>query len=151
MDFDEFDGFLEGVRRTPAATPPDSDIRAFDFWAATADDIQRTETRLGVKLPEQYKEFMRRYGGGAFLGLELIPVVSPHGGEEDLVELNEAERLTDFVAVAPVGTGDHWGFRVIDGICEGEVGFYMWETGEVSRAASDFLEFAARFGLRVLE
>jgi hypothetical protein len=151
MEFEEFDELLERVRRTPAATPPDSDIKAFDFWVATDDDIRRTETQLGVRLPAQYKEFMRRYGGGAFLGVELIPMASPDSHEEDLVELNQVERLTNFVAIAPVGTGDHWGFSVVNGACKDEVDFYTWETGDVSRAASNFLEFVARYGLRALD
>jgi hypothetical protein len=54
----------------------------------------------------------------------------------------------DLVAVAPVGTGDYWGFPVVDGRCLDEVWFHFHDAGDAELDASDFLEFVARRGLR---
>jgi hypothetical protein len=98
------------------ASAPRKGLRLFDSWVATDEDLDRAEAELNVRLPAKYREFMRHFGGGEFLFVDLLTVnrdESPAAG---------------FVAVAPVGTGDWWGFVYPD--------------------SSDFLEFMASKGLR---
>jgi antitoxin YobK len=145
LDFEEFDVLVEDARAVQAGRGLPGEIRFFDSWRASEADIERAESELTVRLPQKYKEFMRRYGGGMFLYVDLLPIVTPDGRTEDLLEVNGGEfDPAHFVAVAPVGTGDWWGFMVVNGI-------YMLfhDDGSATKFADDFLEFVARQGLRV--
>ncbi|WP_239159338.1 SMI1/KNR4 family protein [Winogradskya humida] len=54
-----------------------------------------------------------------------------------------------FVAVAAVGTGDHWGFPVEEGRCLEQVWFHFHDAGDDDEiVAADFLEFLAAHALR---
>lgn len=44
----------------------------FSYTAPTREAIAKTERTLGVKLPEQYVEFLMRYGDGGFEGFEIL-------------------------------------------------------------------------------
>jgi hypothetical protein len=90
---------------------------------------------------------MMRYGGGMFGFVELFPIVS-RGRGDDVVAVNRREFPDrEFVAVAPVGTGDHWGFPVTNGRCRDEVWFHFHDADDPSLDADDFLEFVACRGL----
>lgn len=151
MEVEEFEVLLlQGVRAARARRTLPEEFQAFDSWRASDADIDRAETELDTRLPEKYKEFMRRHGGGMFLFVDLLPVISPDGRAEDLIEVNRGRsRAASFMAVAPVGTGDWWGFSISDRVCEDAVDFLDHEDGTVTRWASDFLEFVARQGLRM--
>ncbi|MEU4221256.1 SMI1/KNR4 family protein [Actinoplanes sp. NPDC026623] len=146
MDFDAFsaevDGVLESRSAKGAATPP------FDAWIASDGDLARVEAELRVRLPEQYRRFMRVFGAGQFLFLCLDPVVSPDDRTRGLVELNSGDfRVPGFVAVAPVATGDSWGFVTVDGVCEERVSRYCFEEEVFGFEAEDFLSFVSWQGL----
>jgi hypothetical protein len=148
MEFEEFDALLAEVRARRVGQAPSPDIKLFDFWTASDEDLARAESALGSQLPARYKEFMRRYGGGQFLFVDLLPVISPDGRAEDVLTVNQDLSVGDFVAVAPVGTGDWWGFASENGVCEERVSFLDHEDGSIQEEASDFLEFVASRGLR---
>lgn len=96
----------------------------------------------------KYKEFHRRVGGGSFLYLDIVPIVDADGDFDDLATVNQgAMSIPGFVAVAPVGTGDWYGFPVLDGVCDEHVFFWDHETGEIQEESADFLEFLAKQGL----
>jgi hypothetical protein len=68
-----------------------------------------------VRLPQRHKAFLERYGGGMFNVIDIFAA-------DELVAVNDAEFPDrDLIAVAPVGTGDHWGFPVHHGHCHDEV------------------------------
>ncbi|MET9081132.1 SMI1/KNR4 family protein [Streptomyces sp. NPDC004237] len=148
MDFSEFAPHVDAaVARHQALGLPD-EMSPFEHLLASDEDLDRAERELGVRLPEQYKEFMKRYGGGAFASLDLLPV-TPRD-REDLLEVNETERFSvPFVAIAPVGTGDWWGFKVNEGACSTEVSFYFFEEGSLESESPDFLTFATKQGLGI--
>jgi hypothetical protein len=123
MNFEQFEEVLQSAVDQQAAQYYPPDFRLFDFHRAAESDIQRAEIELNVVLPKKYKEFMLRYGGGQFLFLDLLPVISPDGRSEDLIEVNQHFRELGFVAVSPVGTGDWWGFPGIPGAA--------WPSGRV--------------------
>lgn len=147
MKFAEFDVLLEQALRRYAALERDGDVAVFDHWRATEGDLVRVERGLGVRLPEQYRRFLLRYGAGRFLFVELLPADEGRRWVETLLGANGPG--AGFVAVAPVGTGDYWGFVVRGGICDEAVSFRYHEDGAVEPAADDFLEFIATEGLRV--
>jgi hypothetical protein len=150
VEFSEFDALVQAARvRHANLNHLDlGEFRLFDEYRASQDDLARLEVALQTRLPAKYREFMRRYGGGQFCFVDLLPVVDPSGRGEDVAAVNRSESWsTGFVAIAPVGTGDYWGFVSRDGVCDDAVSFRFHEDGSLEVAASDFLEFAARFGL----
>lgn len=129
----------------PAEMAPINCIRA------TAEEIGQAEHALGVRLPGQYKDFMLRYGGGSFVSLDLLPVVASEGHMNDLASINTRDEsfMVPFVAIAPVGTGDWWGFQTLEGECHEQVGLYSFENDTVRTKYPNFLEFVAREGLLI--
>ena len=150
METVDFDALFREVRARREGMEQLPDVKLFDLWRATEEDLAGAETALGVSLPQKYKDFMLRYGGGQFLFLDLLPVVSPDGHAETLLEANRREVSgREFVVVAPVGTGDWWGFVSTGGACADQVSFLDHEDGSIQPEAEDFLEFVARHGLMV--
>ncbi|OKK18661.1 hypothetical protein AMK09_17155 [Streptomyces sp. CB02488] len=125
-----------------------SELDVFEFRSTSESEISDVEAALSVHFPKKYKEFMKRYGGGMFLFVDLLPVVDSEEGD-DLLKVNRGEfRGTGFVAVSPVGSGDWWGFSVTDGVCAENVDFWDHEDGRIQFASTDFLDFLAKEGLR---
>jgi antitoxin YobK len=74
--------------------------------------------------------------------------VTALSGGDNLRTLNDREFADrSFVAIAPVGIGDHWGFPVIDGRCSEQVWFHFHDAGD-EPVAQNFLEFVASRGLK---
>lgn len=137
----EFEEFVGAVRRENPAW-----LDGFEALIATSSEVAEIEHELGVRLPDEYRWFMMRYGGGAFGFLDVLPV-RPGAGFEGLVEANAEPIAANFIAVAPVGTGDQWGFRSSDGVCTSAVYFLDHETAEVEFQSRDFLEFLSGVAL----
>ncbi|MFC8957794.1 SMI1/KNR4 family protein [Streptomyces sp. NPDC057101] len=150
MEFEEFEAYLSAARAKRAGLSSPEGFDVFESRVASETDLLEVEEALGVQLPGEYREFMKRHGGGMFLFLDLLPVAASDDQEDDLRRVNASEfKHGDFIAVAPVGTGDWWGFSVNEGRCANQVDFWDHEDGQVQFAASSFLEFLAREGLRV--
>jgi antitoxin YobK len=144
----DFDGFRDKVRSFQARYaakqfPPD-----FDSWTASPEELSAIESALGTRLPAQYKQVMQEYGAGHFAFVELMPVRSVDDSA-DLLSVNTGDlAVPGFVAVAPVGTGDYWGFASTDGECANQVYFWFHDDQALELAAEDFLEFVVKQGLR---
>ena len=150
MRFEEFEAHLAAARAKRAGLSSPEGFEVFEGRAASEDDLLAVEDALQVRLPDEYKEFMKRHGGGMFLFLDLLPIAGTGDHEDDVLKVNLGESAgANFVAVAPVGTGDWWGFSVIDGRCADQVYFRDHEDGHVQFEADSFLDFLAREGLRV--
>lgn len=121
-------------------------MEPIDLVPATEDEIAAFETGIGVRLAEQHCEFLREHGGGRLLFLDVCPVNGGAQSPEDLYSANSSVDASDFVAVAPVGTGDYWGFTCRDGRCEEQVSFRDHESGAVTAEAEDFYSFLTRRG-----
>jgi hypothetical protein len=150
MDLAEFDRLAESLRHRSALATATDGLPLIEGFTSTAQEITDVEQHLGVTLPDKYKSFMMRYGGGGFGFVELIPLTSPpSAGIQDLDSLNR-EEFPDrsFIAVAPVGTGDYWGFPVTHGRCHDQVWFHFHDADDPELDADDFLEFVARHGLQ---
>ncbi|MEV2238415.1 SMI1/KNR4 family protein [Micromonospora sp. NPDC049891] len=150
MNVVEFDALVEPLRRKSVASLAEHGFALIEGRTATAAEVTDLEKQLGVTLPEKYKAFMMRYGGGVVGCVELFPIVGTVSGGDDVTSVNDRE-FPDraFIAIAPVGTGDHWGFPVDDGHCREEVWFHFHDGGDPEREAADVLEFVARRGLRL--
>lgn len=150
MEFEELEAQVESFRRERAGKQYPPGFQLFDSWTATEADLADVEAVLQTQLPSKYKRFMQIFGGGVFSFVELLPARSPDGRSEDLISVNTGTfAVSNFVAVAPVGTGDWWGFVSADGMCSEPVSFLDHETGAVQFDAPDFYEFVSSKGLRV--
>ena len=119
-------------------------VRILDAMRATEDELSTTESQLGTQLPAKYKQVMTTYGGGMFGFVDLLPVRAPNGGADDLVKANTGSYvIADFVAVAPVGSGDMWGFATSGGVCAEVVSIWDHETGEIRFDSDDLFAFLA--------
>lgn len=149
MDLAEFEGLAEPLRPKSTAMQAQHGVSLIEGQTATADEIASVELDLAVVFPDKYKAFMTRFGGGTFGFVELFPIVATPVGHDDLRTVNDRE-IPDrsFLVVAPVGTGGHWGFPVIDGRCQDSVWFHFHDGGDDEPVAADFLEFMAEHGLR---
>jgi hypothetical protein len=92
---------------------------------------------------------MMRFGGGTFGYIELFPIATAPAARDDLEAVNDREFPDrSFLAVAAVGTGDYWGFPVIDGRCQDAVWCHFHDVDDDEPIAADFLEFIAEQGLK---
>jgi hypothetical protein len=148
VDFDEFEAVLSGVRASSIITRSSPELQPFGFRRASGDEIALAESALGVSLPLEYRQFMTTYGGGQFLFLDLLLVAAADQRLEDIIGVNRAEAIPGFIAIAPVGTGDWWGFEVRDSGCDERVSFWYHDDGVVEAKYSGFLEFLVEVGLR---
>ena len=154
MDFGEFDQLAGQLREEAAAAARMAPgFSLIEGRTASAEDIAEAEHSLGATLPQKYKTFMRRYGGGMFGFADLLPVsaAGPAGDSDDGDDIISVSRREfpdgSFVAVAPVGTGDFWVFPVSGGQCHEEVWLHYRGAGPAPEDA-DFLDFLARVGVR---
>ncbi|MEV6634903.1 SMI1/KNR4 family protein [Actinoplanes sp. NPDC051470] len=149
MEFAEFQGLVDALLAEHASKGFPPEIRILDEVRADDADIEAVETQLGARLPEKYKQVLTTYGGGMFGFVDLLPVRSPKDGESDVLTENTGEfAVAGFVQVAPVGSGDMWGFAVHDGVCAEAVSMWFHDTGEIQFESGDFLEFMATRGVR---
>jgi hypothetical protein len=149
MDLAEFEALAEPLRRKSTASQAQYGFTLIDGQTATAEEIAKAELDMAVAFPVRYKAFMSRFGGGVFGFVELFPIVATPDGYDDLRTANDRE-FPDrgFLAVAAVGTGDHWGFPVTDGRCHESVWFHFHDGGDDEPVAADFLEFMAEQALK---
>jgi hypothetical protein len=146
VDFDAFLAEIDRVREARAARGQ-SELPSASLIVSD-DDLARVEAQLQTRLPEKYKQFLRVFGGGHFAYLDLAPLISPDGRDRGLVELNAGPaNKPGFVAIAPSGGGDYWGFVTVDGVCEDQVRTYSFVDGDFEFEADDFLTFASWQGL----
>lgn len=117
MEFEEFDQHVASLRDRAARSGVAAveDFALIEGLTTSAQEIAEAERALGAVLPAKYKAFMVRYGAGQFGFVDLLPIAAG-GHDGDVVAVSQAEFPDgNFVAVAPVGTGDYWCFPVVDG------------------------------------
>jgi hypothetical protein len=153
MDFQQLHSRVSEVLARHQRLGLPEELVPIDCVRASEVEIVQAELALGVRLPERYREFMLRYGGGSFASLDIVPVAAMGGVERDLISVNTRDEMfaIPFIAVAPVGTGDWWGFEVLEGGCRDQVSFYSFEDRVARTKYRDFLEFVAIEGLLVEE
>ena len=148
VDFAEFDRLVQPLQARSAAMHALHGFALIDAITASAQELLDAEQCLGARLPSQYRTFMIRYGGGQFGSVDLLAIPPRMPGREDVASVSKREDPAgSFVAIAPVGTGDYWGFPVTNGQCRDQVWFRFHDAGEPELTANDFLTFVATHAL----
>ena len=142
MNFHEFE---ESVQRIRAQKP--MWFSSQNEKVATDEQLVSAEKILGVELPSEYKEFVRRYGGGYF-ALTNVFSVDPASEWYIVVKQKEFNLSDKFVAITDDETGGAYGFLVESRKCSDAV-FYLNpdENGIAVLQYASFLEYLAKVGL----
>jgi len=117
--------------------------------AATPEDIAAAADALGCELPESYRVFVSEFGGGDFAFVEIYSATPD--SEVSIVVMNQRPWLdtSSFIAFADTGTGDYYGWKVVDGSAVDDPVILDHTTGELRDCdLVDFVDFVLREGLR---
>ena len=116
---------------------------------ATDAEIQQAEWQLRTSLPEEYKEFVKEFGGGYFAFANVFSVAS--GGDWNIVDRNRKENLigSGYVAISDPNTGDLYGFKSEDKRCRSQIMVLDHDSGEWHATRyQDLFEFLASTALK---
>ncbi len=132
---------------------------AHPVWFGLASDsvpadsgLAAAEASLGAVLPEQYKEFLRHYGGGDFAFTNIFSL--DEASDWNLLRIHaDIGLLADrFLAISDNQAGDYYGFIVADGCCSTELYFYDHEDGQIRATQyEDIFSYIAQVGLRLAQ
>lgn len=112
----------------------------------SADEITEFENRFQIRLPEKYKTFLLKYGGG-FFGYANVYSLDKNSSFY-LLDHNDIP-IGQYLRIADNGCGDHYLFRVDEPKCSEQVFFYEHDTKTVcSTGYADILEYLAKTGLK---
>src|SRR5258706_13523691 len=149
MEFEDFQTLVGAAQARHISKRYPPEFKLFEFLAVSDDDIALVEAQLGTLLPAKYTQFLKHYGAGMFALVDLLPVRATAGRTGDLLRDNSGHwAISGFVSVAPVGSGDMWGFVSRGGRCEDAVSFWDHDDGHIQFDSDDFLEFLVSKGLR---
>ena len=143
MEKSDFD---EKIRKIAQSRP-----RLFALDAdgtASAEMIADVERYYGIKLPDSYKEFVQRYGGGYF-GYTVVFSCDCKGAfyirkkvsKEWMIEKN-------FLPVIDLETGDYLGFSVKEEGSSDTLLLYLHEEDCLQDTGIDFYEALLKYGLK---
>lgn len=109
-------------------------------------EIDKFEDENKIKLPEKYKYFLQRYGGGYF-GYVNVYLLD---AESDFYVLNHNELPIDkYLKIADNGCGDYYMFCVEEGRCLESLYFYEHDTGDISKTEyADIFEYLVSVGFK---
>lgn len=104
----------------------------------TDDDIKAVEKHFGITLNDEYKSFVKRYGGGLFAFTKILTCTDD---DSFILKYNSREFVKEysFIAAADFETGDFAGFKISEGKCSSEV--YIFNHEEKKILASDIGNF----------
>ena len=99
-------------------------------------EVTSAERVLGVTLPNEYKDFVRVYGGGYFAFANVLSLDAE--SDWNLLSFNEKyESLrADHVIFSDTGAGDFYGFRYVGGSCGSEV--YLFDHDDAAWRATEY-------------
>ncbi|WP_284646261.1 SMI1/KNR4 family protein [Paenibacillus silviterrae] len=145
MDFNDFSSVVEEARlKHPVWFGLDSDPTGAD------DAISKIESRLSVILPEEYKRFVKTYGGGYFAFTNIFSV--NEDSEWHITERNIKIGLLyshNFIAVSDNEVGDFYGFQIENGVCNPSIKFYDHESNQVKKTGyKNLYEYILKVGLK---
>jgi len=122
MNFNEFNDLVEKTKtKHPIwfGLEPDKSVNEIA--------IVNAEKTLKAKFPNEYKEFILKYGGGyfAFSIIYSLDDVS----DWNLVKINHEylSLRTGYILISENGVGDFYGYKIINGVCSSEIYFYDHE------------------------
>ncbi|MCF6409725.1 SMI1/KNR4 family protein [Pseudalkalibacillus salsuginis] len=117
----------------------------------TDREIIKIERLFSVTLPEEYKLFIKRYGGGYFAFTNIFSVKD---SEWNIVQINNEIKLIkshNFIAISENEVGDFYGFKVNNGVCNPKVKFYNHELDQIEETEyQNLYEYLLKVGLKQL-
>ncbi|QFT87266.1 SMI1 / KNR4 family protein [Bacillus sp. THAF10] len=127
MNYNEFLKIINETRnKRPIWFGIESEPKGSDF------QIQNVEKTLLLSLPDEYKRFVKEFGGGYFAFTNIFSVSEI--GDWNIVKLNNQIGLRNshsFLAFSDMETGDYYGFTFEKGVCDSKVSFFDHEINKV--------------------
>lgn len=143
MDYSSFCVIIETIRiKKPMLFEMSS------LYHPTDDDFYTIQQLFSIILPDDYKDFYKKYCGGYFGFIALFTYDVQD--EMYIMNFNSPEMVNEigFFAVCDMETGDYIGYKVVDGKCNSELYYYDHESGCISDSNyTDFMDFVLREGL----
>lgn len=144
MDITEFMQIVEKIKNDhPFWFDDESDN------PAKSDQIKKVEKVLRVKLPHEYIEFIKHYGGGDFAFTNVFSV-QPDSEWFILDRNKEIELGEAFIAISDDEAGGYHGFLIDSGVCSREVFYWDHDSKEILKKPQfdDLLWFIIETGLK---
>ena len=115
----------------------------------TSDDmIICVEKDLKIMLPKQYKDFIKKYGGGYFA---FTIVLSCNSNSDFYIVNDESKSLLEKYSFLPLfdfETGDLAGVKIANGKCSEKIFRFLHETKELISSDYDFFSAVINYGLK---
>ncbi|WP_226535910.1 SMI1/KNR4 family protein [Fictibacillus halophilus] len=145
MDFNEFSIIVEQTKaRNPIWFGLESDP------VGTDSDFTRIQRQLSVKLPDEYKLFIKMFGGGFFAFTNIFSVKD---SEWNIVQKNNEIDLMKshaFLAISDNEVGDFYGFEIINGVCNSKIKIFNHETGDIEETPYENIYYYLKeIGLKI--
>lgn len=144
MNYNDFYLIVNEIKKNkPIWFGLESDPKATDL------EIKEVEILLSVKLPDEYKKFIKNFGGGYFAFSNIFSVNKE--SEWYIVNQNKNIGLFDtlgFLAISDNEVGDYYGFKIENRVCGSSIHFYDHEINflEITEY-KNLYEFIIKVGL----
>ena len=144
MNFDDFKSLVESKRKSnPIWFALDADKKP------SQEDYTKVETKLGAKLPLDYLRFINEFGGGYFAFSNVFSLDEQSDFNIVNQNYNYAVIRKGHVLLSENGTGDFYGYKVVNGDCLPQIRFFDHETQQwYETEFADLFEYLERFALR---
>lgn len=116
---------------------------------ATSKMVFDVENYYDLKFPQDYIDFLKRYGGGYF-GFTVVFSFDANG--DFYIKNNISKQWTaekNFLPFLDLETGDFIGFLIQNRICTEKIAVYSHEEGELSELNLDFYNVLLKYGLNL--
>ncbi len=112
-------------------------------------NIRHIESYYNIALPESYKKFLLKFGGGnfAFTIVYSLDEQSVYYIKNNV--LRDFVSNTNFLPVIDFETGDVAGFRIKNNKCESTMTMYNHEDKKMSDLNLDFYELIIKYGFDI--
>lgn len=143
MDIDTFSALVESLKAEHAIWFEGESDRL-----ATNSDLDALEAEIGVRLPNQYKDFARLYGGGYFAFTNVFS--ADRDGEWFILDqMISASFPAGFIPISDDEAGGYYGFVCKSGACEeGVYYFYSSEDDGPTFMFPSLFDYLVKVGLR---
>ena len=142
----DFDAFKELVEKTKNDHPVWFGMESDEIPDEAA--VTEAEGKLGAELPADYINFIFEYGGGYFSFSNVFSL--EERSDWNLVDLNykyDAIR-NGYVLISENGSGDFYGFKVVNGVCDSKIYFYDHEVETWQDSThSNLFDYLEKFAL----
>ena len=114
---------------------------------ADINKIHEVESKLKVKLPEKYKQFLNKFGGGEFAFVNIFSVEPL--SDYNVALQNSKWQIENFVSISDDQTGGIYGYKIEAGQLSEKIHFWSFdECCFENTIYDDIFEFIVRCGLR---